>query len=349
MMGLCTLASGCRESDSPDTVDVPATTMQARDTANGGLWVPATPALAQGTTGDTRPTPLPGANAEVPENTAPPPGDLPLRDTRRNEPARTTAQAPTDARTSGSTAQAPATGGSGTAANAPAYGGSGNAQAPANAPANNTTASQAPANTPATGNNATAQQAPANNTPAYGGSGPTQAPVRGGMAQQAPGTPARDTALAPPQGAAVPNANTPPGSQAAQANANGQPATQAPPEGRVMIGAQAVQANDDEAWYEGAAKAAQAAVTDNTADRPLEQVTIATSTVNGRVTRANRDTLHVRDGEGTVYELQLDPRSRGLRQGQRVPLTELREGTPVRASFALIGGRTVARDVQVRR
>ncbi|MCY1046368.1 hypothetical protein OV208_34000 [Corallococcus sp. bb12-1] len=334
MMGLCTLASGCRESDSPDTVDVPATTMQARDTANGGLWVPATPALAQGTTGDARPTPLPGANAEVPPNTAPPPGNLPVRDTQMNEPARTTARAPTEARTSGSTAQAPGTGGSGTA------------QAPANTPTNNATAQQAPANAPA--NNATAQQAPAN-APAYGGSGPAQAPVRGGMAQQAPGTPARDPAVAPPQGAAVPNANATPGSQAAQANANGQPATQAPPEGRVMIGAQAVQANDDESWYEGAAKAAQAAVTDNTADRPLEQVTIATSTVNGRVTRANRDTLHVRDGEGTVYELQLDPRSRGLRQGQRVPLTELREGTPVRASFALIGGRTVARDVQVRR
>ncbi|RKH29197.1 hypothetical protein D7X75_23280 [Corallococcus sp. CA031C] len=276
MMGLCTVASGCRESDSPDTVGVPAT-MQVRDTANGGLMVPATPALAQGTTEGVQPTPLPGANAQVPPNTAPPPGALPLRDTRTNAADRTAAQAP-------------ASGSSGTATNAPAYGGSGPAQAPAR-----------------------------------GGSGTAQAPAQGG--------------------AAAPDANATPGSQAAQANANGQPAA----EGRVMIGAQAVQANDDESWYEGAAKAAQAAVTDNTADRPLEQVTIATSTVNGRVTRANRDTLHVRDSDGTVYELQLDPRSRGLRQGQRVPLPELREGTPVRASFALIGGRTVARDVQVRR
>ncbi|RYZ40813.1 MAG: hypothetical protein EOO71_14560 [Myxococcaceae bacterium] len=375
MMGLCSLASGCRESDSPDTVGVPAT-MQARDTPSGGLMVPATPALAQGTPEGVRTAPLPGANAEVPENTAPPPEALAPRGNRMNESARTTAQVP---------ANAPATGGSGTAqapanngmAQTPATGGSGTAQAPANSgmaqtPANTGTA-QAPANsgmaqTPAnsgmaqTPANSGMAQTPANSgmaqmpantgtaqqTPAYGGSGPAQAPARGGTAQ-APGAPARDTALSPPQGAAVPNANTSPGTQAAQATANGQPATQAPPEGRVMIGAQAVQANDDESWYEGAAKAAQAAVTDNTADRPLEQVTIATSTVNGRVTRASRDTLHVRDGEGTVYELQLDPRSRGLRQGQRVPLPELREGTPVRASFALIGGRTVARDVQVRR
>ncbi|RKH49132.1 hypothetical protein D7V93_32340 [Corallococcus llansteffanensis] len=150
-----------------------------------------------------------------------------------------------------------------------------------------------------------------------------------------------------PQGGAAPNA--PP--QQAPVDANGLPATLAPDEGRVMIGAQAVQADEDEAWYEGAAKAAQAAVTDNTADRPLEQVVIASSTVSGTVTRVGRGSLHVRDSEGSVYELQLDPRSRGLRQGQRVPIQELelREGTPVSARFDLIGGRTVARDVQVRR
>lgn len=141
----------------------------------------------------------------------------------------------------------------------------------------------------------------------------------------------------------------PPAEGAVGPTTNGQPGTPDPDEGRVMIGAQAVQANDDEAWYEGAAKAAQAAVTDNTADRPLEQVVIASSTVSGKVTRVGRDSLHVRDAEGTVYELQLDPRSRGLRQGQRVSLRELREGTPVSARFDLIGGRTVARDVQVRR
>ncbi|RKG82553.1 hypothetical protein D7W82_26435 [Corallococcus sp. CA049B] len=249
MVGLCSLASGCRETDTEDTVPAAPATMRTRDSASGGLMVPATPALAQTTvdgdrvpSGDARPT----SNAQVPPDTAPPPpGARPLPGPRVNEPAQ------------GATAQ-----------------------------------------------------------------GPTNAPTR-------------------PQQA---NAQ-----QQSQPNRDGTPATQAPAEGRVMIGAQAVQASDDEAWYEGAAKAAQAAVTDTSANRPLEQVIIASSTVSGRVTRVGRNTLHVRDGEGTVYELQLDQRSRGLRQGQRVPLKELQEGTPVRAQFVLMGGRTVARDVQVRR
>jgi hypothetical protein len=45
----------------------------------------------------------------------------------------------------------------------------------------------------------------------------------------------------------------------------------------------------------------------------------------------------------------LDDRSRGLRQGRKVSLRGLQEGTPVRAQFVLMGGRTVARDVQIRR
>lgn len=253
MVGLCSLASGCQEHDTGDTVSAAPATMRSRDSASGGLMVPATPALAQNTvdgnrapSGDARPT----ANAQVPVDTAPPPpGARPLPGPRVNEPAQ------------GATAQAPAR---------------------RNAPAN-------------------------------------------------------------------PNAQQANGPQQPQANPDGTPATQAPAEGRVMIGAQAVQASDDEAWYEGAAKAAQAAVTDTSANRPLEQVVIASSTVSGRVTRVGRNTLHVRDGEGTVYELQLDQRSRGLRQGQRVPLKEIQEGTPVRAQFVLMGGRTVARDVQLRR
>ncbi|NNB88135.1 hypothetical protein HPC50_38000 [Corallococcus exiguus] len=265
MVGLCSLASGCREDDTEDAVPASPTTMQARDSASGGLLVPATPALARNTVdGNRAPSgdALPAANAQVPPDTAPPPGALPRPGPRVNEPAQ------------GTTAQAPARQ---------------NAQATPNA--------------------------------------------------------------ARPQQAAPANANTQQANapQRPQANPDGTPATQAPAEGRVMIGAQAVQANDDESWYEGAAKAAQAAVTDTSANRPLEQVVIASSTVSGRVTRVGRDTLHVRDGEGTVYELQLDQRSRGLRQGQRVPLKEIQEGTPVRAQFVLMGGRTVARDVQVRR
>ncbi|RKH62982.1 hypothetical protein D7W81_21180 [Corallococcus aberystwythensis] len=260
MVGLCSLASGCQQHDTADTMEAAPASLQTRDSASGGLMVPATPALAQSTVQDTR-SPggdaRPAANAQVPPDTAPPPGTRPLPGPRVTEPAQ------------GATAQAPA--------NAPPRQ---NARPPAN-----------------------------------------------------PNAP-RD---------AQANAQRP------QANPDGTPVTQAPAEGRVMIGAQAVQANNDEAWYEGAAKAAQAAVTDTSANRPLEQVIIASSTVNGRVTRVGRDTLHVRDGEGTVYELQLDQRSRGLRQGQRVPLKELQEGTPVRAQFVLMGGRTVARDVQVRK
>ncbi|WP_223641902.1 hypothetical protein [Corallococcus sp. EGB] len=244
MVGLCSLAPGCREHD---TADAMPTAMQARDSASGGLMVPATPALARSTVDTTRPPSgdaRPAANAQVPPDTTPPPAARPLPGPRVNEPAQT-------------------------------------AQARQSAPPN---------------------------------------PNAQANARQQP-----------------------------QGRPDGTPTTRAPAEGRVMIGAQAVQASDDEAWYEGAAKAAQAAVTDTSANRPLEQVIIASSTVSGRVTSVGRNTLHVRDGEGTVYELQLDQRSRGLRQGQRVPLKELQEGTPVRAQFVLMGGRTVARDVQVRR
>jgi hypothetical protein len=57
----------------------------------------------------------------------------------------------------------------------------------------------------------------------------------------------------------------------------------------------------------------------------------------------------VRDGEGNEYRLRLDHRSRGLHKGQSVPVRQLEEGTPVRASFDLIGGSSFARDIKVRR
>ncbi|WP_244222142.1 hypothetical protein [Corallococcus exercitus] len=306
MVGLCSLASGCREHDTADTVTETPASMQARDSATGGLMVPATPVLAQSTVDGDGPRSgdaLPAANAQVPPNTAPPPGARPLPGPRVSEPAQDTT-----------------------------------AQAPANAPARQGAPMPRQGTTTPTAN---AQQR-------------AQANPNASRPQQA--APVNPNANAQRQAQANPNANTqrqaqanPNAQQQGQTNPDGAPATQAPAEGRVMIGAQAVQASDDEAWYEGAAKAAQAAVTENSSNRPLEQVIIASSTVNGRVTRVGKDTLHVRDGEGTVYELQLDQRSRGLRQGQRVPLKELQEGTPVRAQFVLMGGRTVARDVQVRR
>jgi hypothetical protein len=114
-----------------------------------------------------------------------------------------------------------------------------------------------------------------------------------------------------------------------------------------MIGSEAIQASEDEAWYEGAAKAARAARQNDSV--PLERVVIATGTVDGRVTRVDNGTLRLRDNEGNVYQLRIDKQSRGLRQGQSVPLRQLQEGTQVRASFDLVGGHSIAREVEVRR
>jgi len=114
-----------------------------------------------------------------------------------------------------------------------------------------------------------------------------------------------------------------------------------------MIGSEAVQAREDEAWHEGAAKAARAARQNDSV--PLDRVVIATGTVDGRVTRVDPGTLHLRDTEGNVYQLRIDKRSRGVRRGERVPLRQLEEGTSVRASFDLVGGDSIARDIEVRR
>ncbi|WP_238539904.1 hypothetical protein [Corallococcus macrosporus] len=168
-------------------------------------------------------------------------------------------------------------------------------------------------------------------------------------AQSAPArapTALRDSTVAPLQGAPVraPAPVTEPAEPRTQQQATA---------GRVMIGSEAVQAREDEDWYLGAARAAQDATAGTgqggSGSAGLEDVVIATSSVNGRVTRVKRNAITVKDREGGVYELELDRRSRGLRQGRKVPLRQLEEGTPVRAQFVLMGGRTVARDVQIRR
>jgi hypothetical protein len=152
------------------------------------------------------------------------------------------------------------------------------------------------------------------------------------------GTGAANTGTAPRQTAAPPGAPT-------VVTESG--TTQEAPEGRVMIGYEAVQASADEEWFKGAARAAREANPNDSV--PLEQVVIATGTVDGRVTRVDKGTVHVRDGEGNVYQLRIDKKSRGVRQGQNVPLRQLEEGTPVRASFDLVGGSSVAREIEVRR
>ena len=56
--------------------------------------------------------------------------------------------------------------------------------------------------------------------------------------------------------------------------------------------------------------------------------------------------LAIRDREGQVYRLQLDSRTRVMKSGHTVPLDELDPGASVRASFDLVAGRSLARDVQ---
>ncbi|WP_240486525.1 hypothetical protein [Hyalangium minutum] len=169
--------------------------------------------------------------------------------------------------------------------------------------------------------------------------GPVQAEARTGTSARtntaAPATTAPATATASPAPSTASSTGAPSGT------------AQAAPEGRVMIGFEAVQAREDESWYEGAAKAARAFGQNDSV--PLDRVVIATGTVDGRVTRVGKSTLHLKDTEGNVYELRIDKRSRGVRAGQSVPLRQLEEGTSVRASFDLVGDDSIARDIEVRR
>jgi hypothetical protein len=108
--------------------------------------------------------------------------------------------------------------------------------------------------------------------------------------------------------------------------------------------------DDDRVWLSKAAEAARAGNAGISATEPVEAVTIATGTVDGRVKRVRPGTLEVSDDEGNVYELRIDGRSRGLRQGRRVSLKDIAEGTPVRASFDLVGGgESLARDIHLQR
>jgi hypothetical protein len=109
-------------------------------------------------------------------------------------------------------------------------------------------------------------------------------------------------------------------------------------------------ADEDRAFLHDAAEAARAGNTRISASKPVEEVIIASGTVDGRVKRVRPGTIEVSDDEGNVYELRIDGRSRGLRRGRHIPLKRLTEGTPVRASFDLVGdGKSLARDIELRR
>jgi hypothetical protein len=107
---------------------------------------------------------------------------------------------------------------------------------------------------------------------------------------------------------------------------------------------------EDRIWLSESAEAARAGNANIAHDAATEEIAIASGTVDGRVKRVRARTIEVSDGEGNVYELRIDHRSRGLRQGRKVPLKHIAEGTPVRASFDLMGaGDTLARDIVLRR
>ncbi|WP_152622444.1 hypothetical protein [Archangium violaceum] len=108
--------------------------------------------------------------------------------------------------------------------------------------------------------------------------------------------------------------------------------------------------DEDRIGFLEAAEAARAGNASISATEPAEAVTIASGTVDGRVKRVRPGTIEVSDDEGNVYELRIDGRSRGLRRGRHIPLRDISEGTPVRASFDLVGGgESLARDILLRR
>ncbi|WP_257462302.1 hypothetical protein [Archangium lipolyticum] len=108
--------------------------------------------------------------------------------------------------------------------------------------------------------------------------------------------------------------------------------------------------DEERAWFREAAEAARAGNTGVSASDPVEEVIIASGTVDGRVKRVRPGSIEVSDNEGNVYELRIDGRSRGLRRGRHIPLKRITEGTPVRASFDLVGGgESLARDIELRR
>ncbi|MBI3181397.1 MAG: hypothetical protein HYZ28_04580 [Myxococcales bacterium] len=67
----------------------------------------------------------------------------------------------------------------------------------------------------------------------------------------------------------------------------------------------------------------------------------------GTLTSVSRRWVSVRDDRGSLYRLRLTRATEALRQGERVPLGELREGARVRAAVVLETGELVARTLEV--
>jgi hypothetical protein len=67
----------------------------------------------------------------------------------------------------------------------------------------------------------------------------------------------------------------------------------------------------------------------------------------GVIRRVTPQQVDVLDEDGNVYDLVVDARTRAVRDGQRIPLEQLQEGTPVQASFDQIAGVSHARELEV--
>jgi hypothetical protein len=102
----------------------------------------------------------------------------------------------------------------------------------------------------------------------------------------------------------------------------------------------------DEPAREEAAAAARAARGEPETDEP---VVIASATFEGQVVEVRQEEIHVRDDEGNIYELQVDARTQATVGERPIEVQQLREGSPVRASFDMLSdrGQFVARELEV--
>lgn len=84
------------------------------------------------------------------------------------------------------------------------------------------------------------------------------------------------------------------------------------------------------------------------AQREQEARPIASAIFEGRVKNVSRRSIEVIDREtGEPYVLRVTEDTRALSGNQRIPVTLIREGSEVRASFDLISGDTYATQIDV--
>ena len=75
---------------------------------------------------------------------------------------------------------------------------------------------------------------------------------------------------------------------------------------------------------------------------------IASSMVQGRVSKVSKRSIEVIDSEsGEPYVLRLNENSRARSGQRRIPVTRIRQGSEVRASFDLLAGDTYATQINV--